>query len=177
MNNSSNYEYKGSRAEIPDNTKVTLDHLPDQEERYLIKRSFNMKFENSNLNSLYYTSNQEKNFEPEKNDHHAKNTFLNCVNRDLIREIPVSPEISGIVYKITQTQDIFQISFWYFSENDINVYDFRNFVDIYEEIEKELDKLTLLSQTMREKILDSISYYSKEINTNIKHLGAAHILD
>jgi hypothetical protein len=97
--------------------------------------------------------------------------------KESIRIIPVDKGISNLVYQIIQTQDVFQISFWYFSENDINVYEFRNFDDIYEEIKKELDKLTLLSQTMREKILNSISHYSKEINTNIQHLGAAQILD
>ncbi len=97
--------------------------------------------------------------------------------KESIRIIPVDKGISHLVYQIIQTQDVFQISFWYFSENDINVYEFRNFDDIYKEVKKELDKLTLLHQTIKDKILDCICYYSKEIGTNIKHFGAAHIFD
>lgn len=169
MNNSSNYEYKGFRVEIPDNTKETLEYLTDN--------SFFKDSENSKTNSLYYLSYYEKHLKLEENCNNKKNTFSNHVNKGVVREIAVCPEISDVIYKITQTQDIFQISFWYFPENDINVYEFRNFDDIYEEIKKELGKLTLLSIIMREKILDSISYYSKDIDTNIKQLGAAHILD
>jgi hypothetical protein len=169
MNNSSNYEYKGFRVEIRGNTKRALEHLPDH--------PFFKNCENSKTNLPYYLSYYEKHLNLEKNCNSIKNTFSNRVNRDVIKEIPVCLEISDAIYKITQTQDTFQISFWYFPESDINVYEFRNFDDICEEIKKELDKLTLLSQTMREKILDSISYHSNEIDTNIKLFGAAHILD
>jgi hypothetical protein len=168
MDNSNNYEYKGFKNEIRGNTKGTLEQLTDH---LFFKNS-----ENSKTNSLYYLSN-DKYLRLEENCNSIKNIFSNHVNRDVIRQLPVCLEISDVVYKITQTQDLFQISFWHFPENDINVYEFRNFDDIYEEIKKELDKLTLLPQTMREKTLDSISRYYKEIDTNIKHLGAAHILD
>lgn len=169
MNNSSNYEYKGFKDEIRGNIKEALNYLPHH--------SFNKKSKNSRTYSLYYELKEEKYFELEKNDSGIKDSFSNFINKNSIRDVPVCPEISDVIYKITQTQDVFQISFWYFSENDINVYEFRNFDDIYEEIDKELGKLTLLSQTMREKILNSISYYSKEIDANIQQLGAAHILD
>ena len=90
------------------------------------------------------------------------------------RIIPILPTLTSVLLEIIQTQDIFYIRFRpEFSECDIIVYEFRNYLDIRREV---LQKLIYYKfpQGQMHLFLLNIDKRSEEIDNNIEYFGAAH---
>ena len=68
-------------------------------------------------------------------DSDSKNTDDNVIGNDLIKIIPILPTLTNILLEIIQTQDIFHIRFIpEFSECDISIYEFIDYLDIRREV-------------------------------------------
>ncbi len=94
--------------------------------------------------------------------------------RDLIRIIPILPSLTSILLEIIQTQDIFHIRFQpEFSECDINVYEFQDYLDIRGEVLRKLIDYKLPHGQIHFFLL-ILDKQSVMIDNNIKHFGAAH---
>ncbi|WP_148685644.1 hypothetical protein [Candidatus Nitrosocosmicus hydrocola] len=97
--------------------------------------------------------------------------------RNLIRLIEISPQLKFVLYRIIQTQDIFTIRFQpRYCECDFNVYEFKDYEDIREEVVKILREFNF-GKNVKQDIIDNLDKNSKLIGDNIKYFGAAHIFD
>lgn len=99
------------------------------------------------------------------------------IEKDLIRNIPVAPNLKGIIYEKVQTRDVFHIGFY--SENnhdDIDVYEFSDFKDIYYEVRERLCDLNL-DPTVRFQLLRDLLINKNRITENIRYFGVPHIYD
>jgi hypothetical protein len=98
----------------------------------------------------------------------------NITESDLIRIIPILPSLTSILLEIIQTQDIFHIRFQpEFSECDINVYEFRDYLDIRREVLRKLIDYKLPHGQIHFFLL-ILDKQSDVIDNNIKHFGVAH---
>jgi hypothetical protein len=93
---------------------------------------------------------------------------------DLIRNIPILPSLTDILLEIIQTQDIFHIRFQpEFSESDIGVYEFRNYLDIRREVLQKLIDYKFPHGQIHFFLLN-LDKESEDIDNNIKYFGVAH---
>ncbi len=98
----------------------------------------------------------------------------NIAENDTIRNIPILPTLASILFEIIQTQDIFHIRFQSeFSECDISVYEFRNYLDIRREVLQKLIDYKFPHGQIHFFLLN-IDKQSEEIDNNVEHFGVAH---
>ena len=106
----------------------------------------------------------------------SKNTILDN-DEELVRTIPFDKLLIATLYSIIQTQDIFTIRFQpQFSECDINIYEFKKYVDIRGQVVKRLKELRFNEQ-VKQNIIDNLDKNSQLIQHNIEYFGVAHIFD
>ena len=87
----------------------------------------------------------------------------------LIQNIPISTPLTPILYSIIQTQDIFSIRFQpEYSECDINIYEFKQYVDIRKQVAGRLKELRFNMQ-IKQDIVDNLDKNLKLIEENIKY--------
>jgi hypothetical protein len=105
----------------------------------------------------------------------ASNEKGNIVTQnDLIRNIPILPSLTNILLEIIQTQDIFHIRFQSeFSECDISVYEFGDYLDIRREVLQKLIDYKFPHGQIHFFLLN-IDQLSEEIDSNIKYFGVPH---
>ena len=97
-------------------------------------------------------------------------------DKDIVRAIPISPQIRHIIREVLQTQDIFHIGFYSDSnEFDIYVYEFKNVSDIFYEVKDRLRDLNL-RERIKVLVILNINQNAELINNNIKFFGVAHFL-
>ncbi|HKR73838.1 MAG TPA: hypothetical protein VJR94_06970 [Candidatus Nitrosocosmicus sp.] len=90
------------------------------------------------------------------------------------RIIPILPTLTSVLLEIIQTQDVFHIRFRpEFSECDIIVYEFRNYLDIRREVLQKLIDYKFPHGQIHLFLLN-IDKQSEEIDNNIEYFGAAH---
>ena len=93
----------------------------------------------------------------------------------LIQNIPISTPLTPILYSIIQTQDIFSIRFQpEYSECDINIYEFKQYVDIRKQVAGRLKELRFNMQ-IKQDIVDNLDKNLKLIEENIKYFGVPHL--
>ena len=104
----------------------------------------------------------------------SKKSEDNIAENDPIRNIPILPTLTSILLEIIQTQDIFHIGFQpEFSECDISVYEFRNYLDIRMEVLQKLIGYQFPHGQIHFFLLN-IDKQSEEIDNNIKYFGIPH---
>lgn len=105
---------------------------------------------------------------------YSKKRSNNIAEKDSVRNIPIIPTLKNILLEMIQTQDIFQVRFQpEFSECDISVYEFRNYLDIRMEVLQKLIEYKFPHGQIHFFLLD-IDKQSQEIDNNIEYFGVAH---
>jgi hypothetical protein len=104
----------------------------------------------------------------------SKTSEDNIAENDPIRNIPILPTLTSILLEIIQTRDIFHMGFQpEFSECDISVYEFRNYLDIRMEVLQKLIGYQFPHGQIHFFLLN-IDKQSEEIDNNIKYFGIPH---
>ena len=99
----------------------------------------------------------------------SKKSEDNTAENYPIRNIPILPTLTSILSEIIQTQDIFHIGFQpEFSECDISVYEFRNYLDIRMEVLQKLIGYQFPHGQIHFFLLN-IDKQSDEIDNNVEH--------
>ena len=98
----------------------------------------------------------------------------NITTNDSLRNVPILSTMTNILLEIIQTQDIFYIRFQpEFSECDISVYEFRDYLDIRREILRKLIDYNCPHAQIHLFLLN-IDKQSEEIDNNIRYFGIPH---